>query len=111
YRTVTQRLYLSGDHTTKVTYTMERLGAGEQPEPRPQPPSGPYQTGAPNAPYPPPTTQPPTGAPGQTHNAEGYGTISIRVQPADADVLIDGEPWRGPSDRDRLMVDVAEGRH
>ena len=131
YRTVRQRLYLSADHTTKVTYTMERLAAGEQPEPRPQPPAGQYQTGAPNAPYPPPPpgqppvrrgaprpmppnapppNLPPPGAPGAS-NADGYGRVAIRVQPPDADVMIDGQPWRGASDRDGLTVEVPEGRH
>jgi len=33
------------------------------------------------------------------------------VQPAEADVLIDGEKWRGPEAQDRLIVEVAEGRH
>ena len=35
----------------------------------------------------------------------------IRVQPADADVLIDGERWRGPGGDDRLVVQVTGGRH
>ena len=35
----------------------------------------------------------------------------IRVQPADADVLIDGEHWRGPGGDDRLVVQVTDGRH
>ena len=35
----------------------------------------------------------------------------IRVQPADADVLIDGERWRGPGGDDRLVVQVTDGRH
>jgi len=39
-----------------------------------------------------------------------YGSLAIRVQPGDAEILIDGEPWRG-SERDRLIVDVAEGSH
>jgi len=33
------------------------------------------------------------------------------VQPADADILVDGEKWRGPDAQDRLVVEVAEGRH
>jgi hypothetical protein len=44
-------------------------------------------------------------------SAAGYGTVSIRVQPSDAEILIDGQPWRGPATNDRLIVDVAEGRH
>jgi hypothetical protein len=53
---------------------------------------------------------PPPGA--DRGRSEAYGTLSIRVQPSDAEVSIDGEPWRGPGDaQDRLVVDVAEGRH
>ena len=52
-------------------------------------------------------------APGAPRSAEAsaYGALSIRVQPAEADVLIDGEKWRGPEAQDRLIVEVAEGRH
>jgi hypothetical protein len=40
-----------------------------------------------------------------------YGSLAIRVQPADAEILIDGEPWRAPDAQDRLVVEVAEGPH
>ena len=40
-----------------------------------------------------------------------FGTLAIRVQPADADVTIDGEPWRGPEGQDRLTVQLAAGTH
>jgi hypothetical protein len=40
-----------------------------------------------------------------------YGSVSIRVQPADADVMIDGERWSSPASQDRLVVQLAEGRH
>ena len=33
------------------------------------------------------------------------------MQPADAEVTIDGEKWHGPEAQDRLIVDVAEGSH
>jgi len=33
------------------------------------------------------------------------------VQPANADVLIDGERWDGPSGDERLVVQVAPGVH
>ena len=44
-------------------------------------------------------------------DSSAYGTISVRVQPGDADVLIDGEVWRAPAGQDRLVVEVAEGAH
>src|SRR5436190_122562 len=38
YRTVHQKIYLTPNNTFKVKYVMEPLSAGQQPEPRPQPP-------------------------------------------------------------------------
>jgi hypothetical protein len=37
--------------------------------------------------------------------------LTIRVQPANATVLIDGERWDGPQGQERLTVEVAEGPH
>lgn len=135
YRTAKQQLRLTSDKTLKVKYTMEKLAAGEQQEPRPTPPppppdtQGQYSTQPQNQyPQPPPGEQPPirrgaprpmppnapppnTVQPGAPRMAEGYGTIAVRVQPVDADVVIDGQVWHGPADRDRLLVDVPEGRH
>jgi hypothetical protein len=127
YRVVKQRAFLSVDNTFRVKYSMERLGPGEQQEPKPvpatpppqaagQPPLPPPEPGYPPPPrgpmgrrMPPPPQPPPAPRGGQPQ--AGYGTLSVRVQPADAEISIDGEPWRGPSGQDRLVVDVAEGSH
>jgi PEGA domain len=128
YRTVHQKVYVTPRKTFNVKYSMERLAAGEQPEPRPQPPEPPQgaQAGAPRPGQPPPPMpqEPPPGrppvrrpppmppqAPRGGTQAAGYGTLAIRVQPADAEVMIDGEKWRGPATQDGLVVDVAEGSH
>src|SRR5437867_507766 len=129
YRTVHQKVYVTPRKTFNVKYSMERLGAGEQPEPRPQPPAPPpgSQAGAPRrGDMPPPMPQePPQGRPPVRRPqpmpprdnprggapAAGYGTLAIRVQPSDAEILIDGEKWRGPDAQDRLVVDVSEGPH
>jgi len=129
YRAVKQRVYVTPRHTFKLKYTMEKLGPGEQPEPRPEPPNPPTpQAGAqpptprmpPTAPgrgpagrrTPPPPQSPAPGQPGtQRPDTSAYGSIAIRVQPADADILVDGEKWRGPDAQDRLVIEVAEGRH
>src|SRR5262249_24101821 len=139
YRAVKQRIFLTADNTFKVKYAMEKLAAGEQGEPRPQPPA---PQGAPGAPtpgaYPPPAgAYPPPGAdpppaprgpagrrmppqapqppppPGTVQGAPGsaYGSIAIRVQPSDAEVSIDGEPWRAPAGQERLVVELSEGSH
>ncbi len=142
YRTVRQKVYLAADNTFKVKYNMEKLGAGEQPEPRPEPinppvtqrvqppyPGQPPYAGQPpypGQPYPPdqppyPPSQPPQRGPGrrtppqQGNSARGgqsaYGSVSIRVQPNDAEVSIDGEAWRSPAGQDRLVVELPEGSH
>ena len=131
YRTVRQKAYLTADNTFKVKYNLEKLGPGEQPEPRPEPinppPPPPQQAGQPPMPQPgyPPQQQPrgpvtrrmpppPPQGPGPRGGQQpqsGYGTLSVRVQPIDAEISIDGEPWRGPAGQDRLVVDVAEGSH
>jgi len=131
YRPAKQQIYLTADKTVKVKYTLEKLGAGEQAEPRPQAPNPPPapQGLAPNAPNPPPEAYPPQPAPrgpgggrmplpppppgseprGAPQGA--YGSLAIRVQPNDAEISIDGEPWRAPGGQERLIVEVAEGSH
>jgi PEGA domain-containing protein len=131
YRGVRQKVYLLPDRTFKLTSAMERLGAGEQPDARPQPVTPPPQAGPQQPPMyppqgrgpvgrrgpqgPPPPQGPPQGPPPMSAprggDASMYGSLAIRVQPADAEILIDGETWRGPGAQDRLIVDVAEGPH
>jgi len=130
YRAVKQHVFLTADNTFKVKYSMEKLAAGEQAEPRPQAPTpqvaqgapppmppGAYPTPQPRGPgarrMPPPPQQMPPPPPGSEPRgaASAYGSIAIRVQPNDAEVSIDGEPWRAPSGQERLVVEVSEGSH
>lgn len=39
------------------------------------------------------------------------GAVAIRVQPAGAEVIIDGERWEGPQGREPLVVHLDEGSH
>ncbi len=114
YKTVRQKLYLTPRNTIKVKYTMEPLAAGEQPEARPQAPiPPPPQAGQPLMPPQPGRgpggRRPPQGPP--QGNASAYGTVVVRVQPVDADVLIDGEIWHTQDAQDRLVIEVPEGPH
>lgn len=43
--------------------------------------------------------------------ASEAGAVAIRVQPAGAIVLIDGEKWEGPDRQDPLVVHLSEGMH
>jgi hypothetical protein len=40
-----------------------------------------------------------------------FGTLSIRVQPADATILVDGEKWNMPEGQVGFSIQMAPGRH
>jgi hypothetical protein len=112
YRTVHRRVYLAPGSTFKLHHTMERLSAGETSEPPavappiPPPPVGtftpPVTPRAGGTPLPPP---PPISG-----RVAPLGTLSLRVQPANADVTIDGERWAS-SDGERFVIQLAAGLH
>ena len=131
HRLYNQRIYLQPRGTFRVRQTMQRLAPGE-PEPiRPSgtTPQGPGAASAPRAQAPRgrgPVTRGPAGrGPVDQYPADreptdqgrgpvaqnDYGTVAIRVQPADAEILIDGERWDGPSGDERLLVQLAPGTH
>ena len=111
HRSVRQKIYLQPNGTFRIRHTMIPLGAGDTPDPRPVAP--PRQQRDPTDPY---------DAFGRAERRErpepperseqgSYGSLAIRVQPGDADILIDGEPWEGPDTSDRLVVELPGGEH
>jgi uncharacterized membrane protein len=42
--------------------------------------------------------------------ADEFGTLSVRVQPADAEIAIDGERWEAPGG-ERMVVQLSAGTH
>ena len=123
YRTYSERVYLSPDHTFTIHRRMEKLAAGEVAEKPPAPPvpppdepqrlppapRGPFGQGGPPRNVPPPPDAPPPPRPAPERGAS-RGTLALTVQPADADVLVDGQPWHG-SGQERITIDLSEGRH
>jgi hypothetical protein len=138
FRTVRQNLYLTVGQDSKVKFDLVPLGQGEPNEPAPQPTEPPTvqegygygtqppdtlvqpgQPAPPQRPARPPRPMRPA-APAQpaapppdmaVEQGQGFGSLVIRVQPAGADVVIDGERWQGPEGSERLVVQVAEGSH
>jgi PEGA domain len=111
HRTMRQKVYLQPTGTFRIRHTMQPLGAGETPDPRPDPPARPPQ---PTRPY------DPAGGrerverpdpPGRSGRDSEFGAVAIRVQPEEAEVLVDGERWDGPDGSDRLVIQLAEGEH
>jgi hypothetical protein len=107
FTTVHQSLQLSAGSTFKVSYKMTPLAPGAVAEARPTPPPPPPFDESAG----PPGSQAPPRGPLPARGAAGFGALAIRVQPADAIVLIDGERWQTSSGTDRLVVDVPQGLH
>jgi hypothetical protein len=108
YRTVRHNLYLRPGSTFSLRETLQSLPAGETSEapevalPIPTPPAGTYRS-----PVTPPRLMPPT----PSHAiATGFGTLDLYVQPANAEVSIDGRRWVS-SDEAHFMVQVPAGKH
>jgi hypothetical protein len=99
---------------------MEKLEPGETTEPPPSAPAEPVPSTEPTPPTGPTPPEPrrmppvrrmpppPREAPAE---ASVFGTLAIRMQPSDAEVLIDGERWHGPEGGERLVVQLSEGTH
>jgi PEGA domain-containing protein len=122
FRTHSERAYLSPDHTFKIRLRMEKLAAGEIAEKPPAPavrapdeqqpplPPGPFGRRGPltrGAPL--PGSVPPL-PPSAADRGASRGTLELSLQPPDAEVLVDGQPWRG-SGQERLTIDLSEGPH
>jgi hypothetical protein len=114
YRTVTESLYVRPGADHRIRFDMERLGPGETSEPPPapvararredEPPRDPRDPRRGRGRIDEPATERP-------EPAVRHGTVAIRLQPPDAEVVVDGEPWTGPREGDRVSIRLAEGRH
>jgi len=111
YRTVRHNIYLQPGSTFRLRETLLRLPpdvASEPPElapPLPPPPAGTYRPPVTPSRVPPPPSGEYTPA-----VAAGFGTLDLRVQPRDAEVVIDGQRWAS-SDEGHFMVQVPAGSH
>ena len=105
FRTLRQNIYYNPGSTHTIRHTLDPLMPGDIAEPQPVPRAMPAYPGVPAAPGVPYVAEPGRAPEGR------MGTLALRVQPADAAVLIDGEPWRGPQTQDRIVIQLAEGPH
>jgi hypothetical protein len=93
---------------------MEPLMAGEGQPQRPEP--APRQPAPQTPPYSRDSGRPPMREPSQTVEVEpgergAYGGLVIRVQPADAEIVIDGEVWSSPDSRRSFVIQLPVGTH
>jgi hypothetical protein len=110
HRGMKQRMLLRPGETYKIRASLERLAEGDQPAVRPTPSPEPSPSAAPER----GATYHPRSLPrSRTRQApdSGFGTLAIRVQPADAEVLVDGERWDRPEGDARLSIELSAGEH
>ena len=109
FRTIHQKMLFRPFESYNLRETMQPLAAGETAEPRPTPAERP-----PESQGPPPRRRGSMPAPADRYperNADRFGAVAVRVQPADAEVFIDGERWDAPAGENRLLVELSEGTH
>ena len=129
HRSIRQKIYLQPNATFRIRHTMAPLGPGATPDPRPAPAAGSQPRDRYDAfgrertrrPDPPERAEPRerpeprerSERPERSERTERgtFGSLAIRVQPGDAEVLIDGESWEGPDTSERLVVQLPEGEH
>jgi hypothetical protein len=109
HRTFRQNVLFRPGATIRIEHVMQPLAAGEPEEARPAPSGRSQPRPAPRAPAPPPRREAPPAAGGATESAD-YGAVAIRVQPADAEVIVDGETWQSPEAGD-LTLQLTDGDH
>ncbi|HUP38539.1 MAG TPA: PEGA domain-containing protein [Vicinamibacterales bacterium] len=112
YRTLRQNIYYNPGSSHTIRQTLDLLQAGDIAEPQPVPRAMPAYPGMPpGAPGMPPADFGRAPEAGRLAEGTRVGTLTLRVQPGDATVLVDGEPWRGPQTQDRVVIQLAEGTH
>ena len=125
HRTFRQNVLFRPGATLRIEHVMQPLPAGEPEEPRPTPSGNrpqprPYD-GPPRDDYPPqdaprrpgdPVPSPRRGAPEppRAMPSQEYGSLALRVQPLDAEVMVNGESWRSP-EAGSITLQLSEGTH
>jgi hypothetical protein len=109
YHTVRQQMYLNPGATKTLRFNMEPLGPGETAE-RPPAPVERTERADPTQRIEPqdPMTRPYTRDPAPSSR---YGTLSLRVQPSDAEIIIDGERWSVTAGEARIAIELSPGLH
>lgn len=112
FRTYRQNVLFRPGGTIRIQHVLEPLPSGEPPEPRPTPSQTAARPATPRPAYPPrpggggrpPSAATPAG------ESQTYGSLAVRVQPADAEIIVNGESWASPEAGD-LTLQLAEGTY
>jgi hypothetical protein len=119
HRTFRQRILATPSHTQKIHHEMVPLGPGETDETEPaEEPVGEVPKESqeirdrPASPPPPSTAPaPPTSSVPRSTSLVRFGVLTLRVQPAEAQVRIDGEVWGHLGGMEELSIHLPAGTH
>ena len=104
HRTIYERRYFNPGSVLTIRRTMEPLAAGEPEDPRPVPAAAP--------PPPPPDRAAVERRPAPLpRRPDRPGALALRVEPIDAEIVIDGESRSLPADKTLLTLPLPPGRH
>ena len=104
HRTFTQKVLFPRGGTLRITHVMQPLGPGESAGPPPKPDESMRAT-------PSNSVSGHQGAPPGASRQSEFGSLLLRVRPADADILVDGELWTAPEGEDQFVIELTEGPH
>jgi len=119
HRSYQQHVYLQPGKTFNVKLELQQLGPGEaepvRPVGKPRPTSPPPSRSQRHGPNGPPDRDRDPGPAGQGQGPDqgqrGFGSLALRVQPSDANITIDGEPWENSGDNERFVLQLGPGVH
>jgi hypothetical protein len=99
YRSYTVKLYLSPGDTREITHQMEPLRPGESAAPPGSPRALPeeWTSGS--------------DVPAGDRPASPFGVLALRVEPSDAQIVLDGEVWIGNGTGTELVIHMPAGWH
>lgn len=107
YRTETRSIYVGPGADHRIRFTMTPLGADET-SVLPEPPD----TREPAAVDPASARAAERSAPRPVREAPvAVGVLALRLQPADAEVVIDDEVWSRPAGRELVTIELPVGEH
>lgn len=106
HKTISQAILFQPGESYRIRHTMEPLAAGEPEPARPTPKA--IANPAPRPPFD-AFGRPVAPPPAMPSAAREGASLSIRVQPGDAVVIVDGERWQHSGDR--LEIQVTPGEH
>jgi hypothetical protein len=114
YQTFRENVLFRPGATLRVSHVMQPLAPGQPQEPRPVPSRTRPPSRSSGDAYSPPDAQPQSDvrvpSPRRGTESGEYGSLSVRVQPLDAEVIVDGEPWKSP-EAGSLTLQLADGVH